>query len=136
MNRNKKMIILGLSIVVISLIYFCFSNKGDKVVLKEKKRNYVDEEVLKEEMISGIKFSNMSFNTKDGFTTLLADVTNTTGSDINKEELYMILKNNEDEEVDRLYIFIPNGLKVGETKTISATMQNEFEEISNKEIVF
>ena len=104
--------------------------------MKEKKRNYVDEEVLKEEMISGIKFSNMSFNTKDGFTTLLADVTNTTGSDINKEELYMILKNNEDEEVDRLYIFIPNGLKVGETKTISATMQNEFEEISNKEIVF
>ncbi len=135
--KNKKiMIIIGLLIILVIAIII-FIPKGGKKVAKVQDNGiyaHTEEGIIKEEEYEGIKFSNISMLTKDGYTTFTADVTNATDQDITKERLHIVMKDEEGKEVIKYLAYFPGGLKKGETKTIEAVGHGNFTEAKTKEI--
>ena len=73
--------------------------------------------------------------TKDGYTTFTSDITNTSDSDIKKERLHIVLKDENDKEVLKYLAYFPGGLKKGETKTITAIAHGNFTNAKTKVIM-
>lgn len=141
-KRNAKIILVALLLLITMIIFFISLPKANK---EEKEKKIISEdsgihfhkekEIVKEEKYEGIKFSNISMVTKGEYTTFSADVTNESKQDIEKERLHISLKDKEGKEIIKLLVYIPKGLKIGETKNITASAKGEFNEVVSKEIV-
>ncbi len=92
------------------------------------------EGIIKEEVYEGLKFSNISLITENGYTTFSADVTNTTDTDNNISDVNIELKDKDDNTVITLRGNIGDTLKSGETRTITAVTKGNFKSIVTKTI--
>lgn len=126
-------------VLLIVLLLIVFGSKGGsskKIANKDSGiRAHTEEGIIKEEEFNGIKFSNISMLTEKGYTTVSADVTNVSDNDITNERLHLSLKDKDSNESVKLLVYIPNGLKKGETKTITASAHGEFSEVVSKEVM-
>lgn len=138
--KNKKIIIpvvIILIILVIALILFSKSN-DQKVVTDTKKKHETtantSAELISEEEFEGLKFSNISLITKDGYSTFTSDVTNTTSVDSTIQDVNIVLKDKNGNVVITLRGNIGEGLKASETRTITASIKDELKSVTSKEI--
>ncbi len=92
------------------------------------------EGIIKEEVYEGLKFSNISLITENGYTTFSADVTNTTDTDNNISDVNIELKDKDDNTVITLRGNIGDTLKSGETRTITAVTKGNFKSVVTKAI--
>ncbi|MBR2840454.1 MAG: FxLYD domain-containing protein [Bacilli bacterium] len=134
-KQNKKVVLVVLLvIIIIGVVLFSIPKVKKNMVKLEDNGIYAhtEEGIIKEEEYDGIKFSNISMLTKDGYTTFTSDITNTSDSDIEKERLHIILKDENDKEALKYLAYFPGGLKKGETKTITATAHGNFTNVKTK----
>lgn len=92
------------------------------------------EGIIKEEVYEGLKFSNISLITENGYTTFSADVTNTTDTDNNISDVNIELKDKDDNTVITLRGNIGDTLKSGEKRTITAVTKGNFKSVVTKAI--
>lgn len=135
LNKNSKVILAALLFVLI-IVPLVLNNKNIIKKLNRNKNIYYHEEkgIIKEEQIDGIKFTNISLITKNNQTTFSADVTNVSKEDIKTENLNVDLINKKKQTVITLVANIPNGLKKGESKRVTAVAKGEFKDVITKVI--
>lgn len=141
-TKNKKIILSVLLLILLLIPIFLNARKfSNNIEVENYKSDYNKKEfshkekgILKEEKISGIKFFNIKLYTKDGQTTFTADVTNVLNKDIETENFDIDLLDKKNNVVITLRANIPNGLKVGETKSITASAKGEFKNVVSKKI--
>lgn len=150
MNNSKKQVmefvekyrnyLIAILAVIIALIAgLTISNK---LINKNKIADNTDsgivantkEGIIKEEVYEGLKFSNISLITENGYTTFSADVTNTTDTDNNISDVNIVLKDKNDNAVITLRGNIGDTLKSGETRTITAVTKGNFKSVVTKTI--
>ena len=132
---NPKIIIGIILIIVLIILFLIIKNHNNKIAMGDNGLYIHDNlEIVKDEEYKGVKFSNISMTTEDGYTTFICDVTNISESDIEKESYSIKLKDKGNNEVVTLIAYIPEGLKKGETKMINAQAQGEYKEVVSKEI--
>ena len=138
LNKKRKLIIIiGILFLLIGILLLTIP-KVKKGLTKAQENNiyaHTEEGIIKEEEYEGIKFSNISMLTKDGYTTFTADITNIADSNIEKERLHVQLRDKEGKDVIKYLAYFPGGLKKNETKTIEAVAHGNFEDAYTKEIM-
>lgn len=138
LNKRKKLVILIGIILVLFIFLLLTIPKVKKGISKDQENNiyaHTEEGIIKEEEYEGVKFSNISMLTKDGYTTFTADITNIADSNIEKERLHVQLRDKEGKDVIKYLAYFPGGLKKGETKTIEAVAHGNFTDAYTKEIM-
>lgn len=130
------MIILALiTILIIGIIIF-FMLKPKKIMVPKKDDNVfvttanTNSNVTKEQMISGLKISNVMLVVKEEGSTFTADVTNTTDKEI-KGRLDIIFKTSTNKDVTSMLGYFGDSIKPGETKQISTNTSRKL----NKNII-
>lgn len=108
--------------------------KTVKIIGDSKKFTHVSEDINKEEIVEGVKFTNITLATNNGQTTFTADATNTTNKNIKKENYNIELLDKKEKVLITLRANIPGGLNKGETKKITSVARGEFKEIVAKKI--
>lgn len=129
--KDKKIILASL-LIIISTILLIVSIPKEK---KEKNYNNTKKGVIERVDYNGVKFTNISLVTENGYTTFKATVTNNSETDIKDEELYINLKDKDGNVIVKLLGFIPDGLKKGESKKIVSSVKGDYSEAYSKEIV-
>ena len=135
--EEKKIIVVGLLLVISLILFFILIPKGTETKTQKKSDivSHSEEGIVKEEEYKGIKLTNISMVTENGYTTFKATATNVSDSDINIENFYIELKDKNGSSVAKLLGYIPNGLKKGEAKQIRSTAKGSFKSAYTKEIV-
>ena len=134
-KHNKRVVLIGFLVIIIIGVVLLSIPKDKKNLSKAQDNGiyaHTEEGIIKEEEYEGIVFKNISMLTKDGYTTFTSDITNKSDSDIEKERLHIILKDENDKEVLKYLAYFPGGLKKGETKTITATAQGNYTNAKTK----
>lgn len=130
-------IIIGLLVIIISILSLIKPNKNNKVSVKADEQGLIgrsNREIVKDDIYNGIKFTNNSLITENGYTVFTSDVINISDNDITNERYHLYLKNKDGEVLGKLLIYIPHGLKKGESKTIKATAGGDYKDAYSKEI--
>lgn len=128
------LLVMGVIPFIVKTLPLNKEAKQKKIEYKGKEFKHIEEGIVKDEKVEGVKFSNIVFYTKDGQTTFTADVTNISNKDIKTEDLDIDLLDKKDEVVITLRANIPNGLKKGETKKVTASAKGEFKNVVSKVI--
>lgn len=112
------------------------TKKENKLTLigDDKTYKHVSNEIIKEETVEGVKFTNIVLLTNKGQTTFTADATNTTSNGIKKDNYKIELLDKKGKVLITLGASIPGGLKKGETKKITSVARGEFKEVVAKKI--
>ena len=134
-KMNLKVMIGIILIVLLIILFLIIKNHNNKVAINDNGVYvYSSLELVKDVEYKGLKFTNISMTSEKGYTTFTCDVTNTTDKDIEKETYNIKLKDKNNKEVVTLLAYLPGGIKKGETKTVTASTQGEYKEITSKEI--
>ena len=134
-KMNLKVMIGIILIVLLIILFLVIKNHNNKVAINDNGVYvYSSLELVKDVEYKGLKFTNISMTSEKGYTTFTCDVTNTTDKDIEKETYNIKLKDKNNKEVVTLLAYLPGGIKKGETKTVTASTQGEYKEITSKEI--
>lgn len=128
------LLIMGVIPFIVKTLPLKKEVKQKKIEYKGKEFKHIEEGIVKDEKVEGVKFSNIVFYTKDGQTTFTADVTNISNKDIKTEDFDIDLLDKKDKAVITLRANIPNGLKKGETKKVTASAKGEFKNVVSKAI--
>lgn len=137
--KNKRIVIPGALILICLIIALIMFNRGNNDIANNTKKKTgttanTSVELISEEVYEGLKFSNISLITKDGYSTFTADVTNESGVDSTIQDVNIVLKDKDGNEVIVLRGNIGDGLKVSETRTITASVKDELTSVTSKEI--
>ena len=134
-KMNLKVIIGIILIVLLIILFLIIKNHDNKVAIDENGPYiYSSLGIVKDEEYKGLKFTNISMTLEEGYTTFTCDVTNTTDKDIEKENYNIKFKDKENKEIFTLLAYLPGGIKKGETKTVTASTQGEYKQVTVKEI--
>ena len=136
-KKNKlPLIILIVAIVAIVIgLIISFSFDKEKIASRTPKTvANTSEGVIKEENYEGLKFTNISLITEDGYSTFTADVTNTTTTDCNISDVDIVLQDKDGNEVITLRGNIGENLKPNETRTITAVTKGDLKNVTAKAI--
>lgn len=138
MFKNKKLIfglvaILVILIIVVSVIVI--NNKGtEKKTKKVTQKAITEQEVIKDETFGNLNFTNTTL-IKDGDQyTLSMDVTNSTQSEIDIEQVNINLKDKDGNSVIVLLGYIGDPMKAGETRTITSSVATDLSKVKSKTI--
>lgn len=138
-KKNKKpLIIFGVVIIalIIGLIVSStFNKEQDNPKKEEEIIANTNPGVIKDEEYEGLKFSNISLITQNGYSTFTADVTNITESDNNISDVNIVLQDKNGKTVITLRGNIGETLKANETRTITAVTKGKFGNVTDKEII-
>lgn len=139
MFKNKKLIfglvaILVILIIVVSVIVIN-NNKGtEKKTKKVTQKAITEQEVIKDETFGNLNFTNTTL-IKDGDQyTLSMDVTNSTQSEIDIEQVNINLKDKDGNSVIVLLGYIGDPMKAGETRTITSSVATDLSKVKSKTI--
>ena len=136
---NKKqwiilIIVVILLILVIGLSTFFLASKKNKD--KENDDKFVtsandNSEVIKEQIVDGLKISNVMLVVKEEGSSFSADVTNISDKEIKDKTLKIIFKTSTDKKVLDLLGYFGYSIKPGETKQINTNTSRRL----NKNII-
>ncbi len=139
-KRNKIPLIIFV-VVIIALIIglivsFNMDDKKENITKNEEEGMVANTNagIIAETTYQGLKFSNISLISEDGYSTFSADVTNTATTDSNISDVNIVLKDKNGKEIITLRGNIGEPLKPNESRTITAVTKGKFKEATTKEI--
>lgn len=109
-------------------------NVGKNTEEKGERFAHTEASIIEEETYNGLKFSNISLITDDGYTTFTADVTNVSEEVSTVENVHIELKDENGTVVISLVGNVGAGLEPGATKTLTASAKGEFRSVVSKTI--
>lgn len=138
-KKYKIQLIILLVVIIALIVGLIMSFSFDKVQIAKNDSQDIaantSPDVIKEENYEGLKFTNISLITENGYSTFSADVTNTTQADSNIGDVNIVLKDKDDNEVITLRANIPGeSLKPNETKPITSVTKANLLNVTTKEI--
>ena len=113
---QKKVFKIFLLFIVCFMLVGC-KNKTENKKEKVKEINLTNESITKEQIVDGIKISDIEMKVVDGMTTFNAKATNTTKENIDVETIKIIVQDEKEKEIVTLTGYI-GSLKVDESKKI------------------
>lgn len=143
-NNLIKFILIIIVLIIISIIIALVlnRNKDKEQINNNNETNTLEEESYIEEIEDGVKINkssklnevkeingllitNIQLTTKDGMTTLLADVQNNSGVKTDVKTLQITLLNKDGSELTTV-TGIVNGLEIGETTQLNIAMTSDY----------
>ena len=143
-NNLIKFILIIIVLIIISIIIALVlnRNKDKEQINSNNETNTLKEESYIEEIEDGVKINkssklnevkeingllitNIQLTTKDGMTTLLADVQNNSGVKTDVKTLQITLLNKDGSELTTV-TGIVNGLEIGETTQLNIAMTSDY----------
>ena len=143
-NNLIKFILIIIVLIIISIIIALVlnRNKDKEQINNNNETNTLEEESYIEEIEDGVKINkssklnevkeingllitNIQVTTKDGMTTLLADVQNNSGVKTDVKTLQITLLNKDGSELTTV-TGIVNGLEIGETTQLNIAMTSDY----------
>ena len=143
-NNLIKFILIIIVLIIISIIITLVlnRNKDKEQINNNNETNTLEEESYIEEIEDGVKINkssklnevkeingllitNIQLTTKDGMTTLLADVQNNSGVKTDVKTLQITLLNKDGSELTTV-TGIVNGLEIGETTQLNIAMTSDY----------
>ena len=143
-NNLIKFILIIIVLIIISIIIALVlnRNKDKEQINNNNETNTLEEESYIEEIEDGVKINkssklnevkeingllitNIQLTTKDGMTTLLADVQNNSGVKTEVKTIQITLLDQEGAELTTV-TGIVNGLEVGETTQLNISMTSDY----------
>ena len=138
-EQRIKMILAGILVVILSLtLWFSLKPKDSNKKIAESDKEkfaHTEKDIIKEEQLDDLKFSNVTLITENGYTTFSCDVTNSKDEEVNVENVNIELKDNAGNTVITLLGNIGSSLKPNETRVITASAKGEFKNVVSKTIV-
>lgn len=139
-KRNKIPLLIVLVVIIALIIGLVVSSnigKNSNDVTKNEEEGMVantNAGIVQETTYQGLRFTNISLISENGYSTFSADVTNTNTTDSNIADVNIILKDKKGNEVITLRGNIGDSLKPNETRTITAVTKGKFANATTKEI--
>lgn len=136
-KNNRKIILIVLALIILTIFGIFISKKFTSTPNNKKRETYSHngKGIVEDTEYKGIKFTNVSMVTEKGYTTFTATVTNESEEDIVTERVHINLLDKNGNSVIKLLGFIPGGLKKGESKQLTSSVQGKFDNVYSKEIV-
>lgn len=138
-KKYKISLIILLVVIIALIIGLVVSDFGkEKLNIAKNEDSKViantHENVIKEETYEGLKFTNISLITENGYSTFTADVTNTNQDNSTISDVDIVLQDKNGNEVITLRGNIGEPLKPNETRTITAVTKGELKNVTAKAI--
>ena len=124
-----------LAIFALALVTGCGCAKKDnkKDNTKDDVKVNTEENVIKDLTFEGLTFTNTSLTTTNGVSTLITEVSNSTGSDYTLEEFTITLKIKDGEVITTIPGYVGDVIKNGETRTINSSIDIDLSSASSIE---
>lgn len=122
MKNLKKLSLLCLALTVM-LATGCGCDKKDTKKEENTSKDPIantNEEVIKDQEINGLTFTNTSLVYENGSSTLVTEVTNNTDSDYALGDFYIIVKDADGNEMIKLLAYAGETIPAGESRTVNA----------------
>ena len=131
-NNIKKAL---LAIFALTLVTGCVCAKKDnkKDNTKDDVKVNTEENVIKDQTFEGLTFTNTSLTTTNGVSTLITEVSNSTGEDYTLEEFTITIKNKDGEVITTIPGYVGDVIKNGETRTINSSIDIDLSSASSIE---
>lgn len=139
---NKKLVAL---VLAFGLIFAtgCGKKDNDNNKTNDNKDNQevtgpianTNESIISEQIIDGIKITNITLVSEDGRTVFTADVVNTTEETIDIKSFNAIYKNADGEEIVSLFVYVGNSLEPGSLSSVSSSVEIDLSSATNVEYV-
>lgn len=132
---NKKAIIaiiVAVVILVIAGIILLVINHNKKE--GTGKEAITTENVIKDENFGGLDFTNTTFIKENGQYTLSMDVTNPSDKEIDLEEVNIVLKDKQGNEIVTLLGYIGDPMKAKETRVVTSSVSMDLSKVKSKTI--
>ena len=122
-------------LLVVTLVTGCGCTKKDnkKNNAKDDVKVNTEENVIKDQTFEGLTFTNTSLTTTNGVSTLITEVSNSTGSDYTLEEFTITIKNKDGEVITTIPGYVGDVIKNGETRTINSSIDIDLSSASSIE---
>ena len=122
-------------LLVVTLVTGCGCAKKDnkKDNTKDDVKVNTEESVIKDQTFEGLTFTNTSLTTTNGVSTLITEVSNSTGSDYTLEEFTITIKNKAGEVITTIPGYVGDVIKNGETRTINSSIDIDLSNASSIE---
>lgn len=136
-NHAIKIILAALLFILVLVLSSQKVTNNKKQKVEEPKDTsfaHTEEKITKDEIVDGVKFTNIILMTKNGQTTFTASVINTTNTDIKNSNYKIDLLDKKERVVITLIANVPNGLKPNEMKNVTAVAKGEFRRVTSKRI--
>ena len=133
MKRQIKSLLALL--LVATLVTGCGCTKKDnkKDNTKDDVKVNTEENVIKDQTFEGLTFTNTSLTTTNGVSTLITEVSNSTGEDYTLEEFTITIKNKDGEVITTIPGYVGDVIKNGETRTINSSIDIDLSSASSIE---
>ena len=122
-------------LLVATLVTGCGCTKKDnkKGNTKDDVKVNTEENVIKDQTFEGLTFTNTSLTTTNGVSTLITEVSNSTGEDYTLEEFTITIKNKDGEVITTIPGYVGDVIKNGETRTINSSIDIDLSSASSIE---
>ena len=122
-----------LAIFALALVTGCGCAKKDnkKDNTKDDVKVNTEENVIKDQTFEGLTFTNTSLTTTNGVSTLITEVSNSTGEDYTLEEFTITIKNKDGEVITTIPGYVGDVIKNGETRTINSSIDIDLSSASS-----
>lgn len=122
-------------LLVATLVTGCGCTKKDnkKNNTKDDVKVNTEENVIKDQTFEGLTFTNTSLTTTNGVSTLITEVSNSTGEDYTLEEFTITIKNKAGEVITTIPGYVGDVIKNGETRTINSSIDIDLSSASSIE---
>ena len=122
-------------LLVVTLVTGCGCTKKDnkKNNAKDDVKVNTEENVIKDQTFEGLTFTNTSLTTTNGVSTLITEVSNSTGEDYTLEEFTITIKNKDGEVITTIPGYVGDVIKNGETRTINSSIDIDLSSASSIE---
>ena len=145
-QRNSKKLVgiiatIVIIIIIISVIFICIKNNEEKNTKNTTEQNITNESYVEEiesgvklnkstklneaKEVEGLTIANIQLTLDSGITTLLADVTNSSGSKTNAKTVQITLLDYEGNELTTVPGIIKE-LEVGETTQLNISLTSDY----------
>ena len=132
---KKQIKILLALLLAATLVTGCGCTKKDnkKDNTKDDVKVNTEENVIKDQTFEGLTFTNTSLTTTNGVSTLITEVSNTTGTDYTLDEFTITIKNKDGEVITTIPGYVGDVIKNGETRTINSSIDIDLSNASSIE---
>lgn len=128
-QKKKKIlrIIVGLIgfILAFSITFVIIKNMNKEEKVEEQAEANTNENVVKEQEVDGLTFSNTALITENGESKLTTEVRNTTDNDIELKSFDIIVKGEDGKEIVTLLGYVGETIKAGETKSMISSTNHD-----------
>ena len=133
MKKQIKSLLALLLVATLVTGCGCTNKDNKKNNAKDDVKVNTEENVIKDQTFEGLTFTNTSLTTTNGVSTLITEVSNSTGSDYTLEEFTITIKNKAGEVITTIPGYVGDVIKNGETRTINSSIDIDLSNASSIE---